>query len=163
MKTLILPGPKRELGVRLNKESVIPAASGPPAACTPQITGLVLPMDYNATEICRAVQTPSSYSCPYDSFNFIAVKLDGDTCGLPVTWRTDWEPGDYVYPMTYPLFFDFGQVGVVAWTHKYALDTASGLYYYKATVRTGVVRVWATCNGQEYGPVTITLSGGLPT
>jgi len=161
MKTLIVPGPSREVGVRLTREAV-PTATETPAACIPEIAGLVLPMDYNATEICRAAQRASSFSCPYDTFNFIPVQLSGNTCGLPVTWRYDWEPGDYVYPMTRPYFFEYGQTAVVAWTHKYSLDAESGLYYYKATLQPGVFRVWATCDGIEFGPVTITFAAALP-
>lgn len=86
------------------------------------------------------------------SYSFIPVRLVGETCGAEVAWRTEWTPLDL--SGSPPVFFGMGQVGVVG--YRTTLDWGSWVL----SRQPGILRIWAAVDGAEYGPVTITFTGG---
>jgi hypothetical protein len=137
MKTIRVPGATREVGVRLAK------VTAPAAVCTPAIKGLYLQddnLEWKATE-----KTEPAVATDFPSF--IPIRLMGETCGEPVSWRTEWLPVSGECGA--PIFYSDGAVGIVG--HLMVIE--SGSIY--APHDAGELYVWAACAGTEYGPVHI--------
>lgn len=140
-----LPGLKREIGIRMVKEAT--PAPAPAPECVPQIEGLFTwdsePEDW--------LSQGWMADCP--PWSMIPVKLVGDTCGLPVTWRTEWTPQEEGTES--PGFLDAGQMGIVFFDRasEDGVPGPTGLY----DIPAGLVEIWASVAGVEYGPVSITL------
>jgi len=84
-------------------------------------------------------------------YSFIPVRLVGETCNLPVTWRTEWTPEPA--EGNAPIFFGEGHLGIIGYV-------VSGGSPWEVSIQPGTLRVWATVAGREYGPVTIIFTGG---
>jgi hypothetical protein len=142
MKTVKLPGPARSLGVRLTP---LASASG----CTPDIEGLFLQdseLNWTATAKEIALQAGNEIS-------FIPIRLVGAICDAPVEWQTEWTYGGGGGEQ--PVFFGSGPVGVIG----YQMSPNYSVWSF-VTRQYGVLAVRATCNGHQYGPVTVTFTGG---
>jgi len=136
----------REIGIRMVKT---PEPAEP--ECVPQIEGLFLQDWFGEWKITE------KYVLDYERDNYYTfelVRLLGDTCGQDVTWRTDFEPYEdfstYWKPLYYfehPVFYGHGALGVVGYKR---LGRLWPFYPHP-----GVIRIWATVGGQEYGPVTL--------
>lgn len=143
MKRIKLPGLNREIGIRMVKESALE----PVPECVPQIEGLFTwdsePEDW--------LSQGWMADCP--GWSMIPVQLVGDTCGLPVTWRTEWTPQEEGAES--PGFLDAGQMGIVFFDRasEDGVPGPTGQY----AIPAGLVEIWATLAGVEYGPVSITL------
>jgi hypothetical protein len=84
------------------------------------------------------------------SNTFIPVKLTGQLCDSPVVWRTEYtgtNSGDLI-------FYGDGPTGIVGFLMGYNSNTGVMLIPNRPI---GVLQIWATVGGVEYGPVTITL------
>jgi hypothetical protein len=149
MKTVRVPGPSRELGVRLTRE----AAPG----CTPEIAGLFLQdgdLNWTATTAeYFAYEDSGGTVSPFPVLpaSFLPVRLLGNLCDLEVTWKTAWQPnGSFERD---PIFFGAGPVGVVGWH----VSWGGAGFGFEAPL--GVLEISAEVDGTTYGPVTITFTG----
>jgi hypothetical protein len=149
MKTIKVPGPSSELGVRLTRE----AAPG----CTPEIIGLFLPdgdLNWTATTAeYFAYEDSGGEVSPFPDLpaSFVPVRLIGSLCDREVTWKTAWQPNGTSEQD--PIFFGAGPVGVVGW-HVFWAGTGFGFF-----APLGVLEISAEVDGKTYGPVTITFTG----
>jgi len=145
VKVIHAPGENKVIGVRLTG-----AQEG--ASCVPAISGLFLRnrdmSTWDATEI-------SANDFLYNGqAAFIPIQLMGMNCGLDVIWRTAWA---YTGGSgTEPVFHGFGALGVVGFT----ISDTNSEERFLLNLKGGVLQVWATAGGKEYGPVTIAFTGG---
>jgi len=141
LKKIIIAGAEKAFGIRMVKEA------SAPNGCTPDITGLFLQdvgQEWTLTEIDLWL---------WELIWIIPVKLVGDTCGLPVTWRSEYEDLPENTGWLPPVFYGEGVTGVVG--YPLGWDSDRGPQYNYDWLRDVTVRIWAECNGTEYGPVTI--------
>jgi hypothetical protein len=139
LKKIVVASAKAAFGIRMVKDTGA-------ETCTPKIKGLFLQDDELEWVSTEKIIPQTAIEYP----SFIPIRLMGDTCGQDVTWRTEYIDEPFGEGGSRPIFFGEGPLGIVG----LAVDLWGWGEVFEQ-YRGGVLYVWASCAGRQYGPVRV--------
>jgi hypothetical protein len=162
MKIIKTPGASREISVRMTPLSAdIDITKSPenPAECIPNIEGLFFwdTLYCNWGNLTNKILSDSTGGWPNQFVkSCLPIKLQGETCNLPVTWRTEWTVAESGGGDVDIYFEGENILGILIWdVNPWTQEGSMVEFHFKP--KNGVMKVWATVNNIEYGPVTLTI------